>query len=120
MNGKTVAENERLAGLQVRFEIIFIQLALQFVGDQDLDDVGLLRHFRGGDGLKSMFHGQIVIGPSRALADQDLHPAVTQILRLGVSLAAVSDNAHRLALEQPQVGILIVVKLWHGRPFRHG
>src|SRR6202000_893633 len=46
-----------------------------------------------------------------ARADGDLHAAVVQVLRMGMALRAVADDRHVLALDEGQIGVLVVVDL---------
>ena len=39
---EAVRAHEDVAGLQVRLDFLFVEVALQLVGDEDVDDVGLL------------------------------------------------------------------------------
>ena len=39
---EAVRAHEDVAGLQVGFDFLFVEVALQLVGDEDVDDVGLL------------------------------------------------------------------------------
>ena len=71
---------------------------------------------RGGDRLEAVLDGQLVVLRARPLADDDRAAAVAQVLGVGVPLAAVADDGDRLALEQSEVGVLVVIhRRRHGR-----
>src|SRR3546814_5325399 len=50
---------------------------------------------------------------ARLQADADVHTGVTQVQRVGVALAAVADDRDVLALDQGQVGVVVVEHLSH-------
>ena len=90
-----------------------IDVALHFVGQQDVDQVALLGGFFGRDRLEAVALGQVVVGAAGPLADDDLAAAVAQVLGMGVPLRAVAEDGDRLVLEQRQVGVFFVVHLGH-------
>ena len=51
---------------------------------------------------------------ARLQADADVDARVAQGQRVGVALAAVADDRHVLALDQGQVGVVVVEHLSHG------
>src|SRR5699024_4559281 len=75
-----------------------------------------------GDGA----HGQALLlglrGGLRALAqaDPDLDAAVAQVQRVGVALRAEADDGDLLALDDGQVGVVVVEDLSHGVLLRCG
>ena len=87
--------------------------ALHLVGRQDDDEVGLL------DGVGHVEHAQALglgLGAGlRALGEPDAHvdPGVAQVQRVGVALAAVSDDRDLAALDDGQVGVVVVEHLGH-------
>ena len=93
------------------FHAVAIDVSLDFVGQQHVDHVGLLGGFFDGNWLESVLYGQLVVGTAGTLANDDGTAAVTQVLSLGVALAAVSQNGDRLALEHGQIGVIVVVDL---------
>ena len=68
-------------------------------------------------GLKPSRDRQVVVGRARPLADHDVAARVAEVLRLGMALAAVADDGDRLALEQREIGILVVIHLGGHRRF---
>ena len=104
-----VRTEEHVPFLQVRADVRPKNVALNLVGQQDIDDVGRLGGFGGGHGLEAVPDGQVVIRPAFSLADDDLAAAVAEVLGLGVPLAAVAQDGDGFVLEQRQVGIVFVV-----------
>ena len=60
-------------------------------------------------GLKPWLDRQVVVRAAGALADDDVEAAVAEVLGLGVALRAVADDGDRLALEEREVGVVVVV-----------
>ena len=80
-------------------------------GKQDIDQVAGLGGLGGRDRLEAVADGRVVVGRARPLADHHVAARVAQVLRLGVPLAAIADHRDRLALQEREVGILVVVHL---------
>ena len=106
---EAVRAHEDVAGLQVRLDFVFVEVALQLVGDEDVDDVGLLGGVGGAHRLEAVADGEVVVLAAGALADDDVDAAVAQVLGLGVALRAVADDGDRLAFEGGEVGVFVVV-----------
>ena len=120
MNAEAVRNAQNLSRMQIGLDGLFVEFALGFIGSEDLDPVGALGGFVGR-------HHDHAIGSRllRALArrvepDDDFESAVAEILRLGVSLAAVTDNGDRLALQRLGLGVAFVKNSNHQRaPLDH-
>lgn len=109
VNIEAVSKQEGLAGLEIGLDILTIHLRLMLVGQQNHDDVGSSGRFGGGHGSETMFPGKLVVGTARTLTHDDVDAGVTQILGMGMPLAAVADDGNGLALKIIQVGILFVI-----------
>jgi ketol-acid reductoisomerase len=108
MDVEPVRAEQHVAGFEVRLDVLGVDVALNFVGQEDVDQVPLVGGLGGRDGCETVLHGLIVIGGAGTLADDDVAAGITQVLRVGMSLAAVADDRDRLAFEQTQVGVLVV------------
>jgi hypothetical protein len=113
-----MAEEERVAGRQVRRDRLGIDLPLGGVRRQHHDDVGP----RGRLGRRH--HRQALLlglGPAlRAFLQADHHvdARVAQRQRVRVALAAVPDNGDLASLDDGQVGVVVVEHLsGHDFPF---
>ena len=103
-----------LPARQVVLDVVGVDAALVLVGREDHDDVGPLGGV--GDRLRprsrpprpSRFDFESVLE-----ADDDLDARVAQVLRVGVALRAVADDGDLLALDERQVGVLVVEDLSH-------
>ena len=60
--------------LQVRLDRRAIDVALHFVGQQDVDDVGLLRRVLGRHRLEAVLDRQVVVRAAGPLADDHVQP----------------------------------------------
>ena len=111
---EAVREHERLPRQQVGRDGLAIDLGLQVVGDEHHHDVRV-----AGD-IGHQAHFQAVLfglgHAAAALVQPHLHvyAAVVQVERVGVALAAVSDYADGLAVQQGHVGVVFVVHFDHG------
>src|SRR4029079_15284357 len=87
---------------------------LHLVGREDDDEVGLL------DGVGDRRDRQALgLGLGLALAalgeaDADVDAGVAKVEGVGVALAAVADDGDLLALDDRQVGVVVVEHLGHG------
>lgn len=108
-----MAEEQRVAVLEVVLDGLLVDLGLERVRDEDHDDVGL------GGGLGHGHHTQaLLLGLGLGLGafvqtDADVDTRVTQRQRVGVALAAVTDHRDLAALDDGQVGIVVVEQLGH-------
>jgi len=111
---ETVRESEGLARCEVGLDLVVVDAALVLVGREDHDDVGPCGGV--GDGLDLE---AVLLRLGRGLRailqrDGDLDARVTQVLRVGVALRAVADDGDLLALDEGEVGILVVDHFGHG------
>ena len=111
---EAVAEDQRVAGDEVGLDRLGVELPLHVVGREDDDDVGLLARLGGREHAQALGLG---LGPALgALGQADAHvdAGVAQGQRVRVALAAVAEHGHVLALDQGQVGVVVVEHLSHG------
>ena len=101
--------HQHVAGLEVRLDFALEEVALQLVGDEDVDDVGGLGGVGGAHRLEAVADRQVVVLAAGALADDDVDAGVAEVLGLGVALRAVADDGDGLAGEGVHVGVFVVV-----------
>ena len=106
---EAVREEQRVAGLEARGDLLGVELGLGLVRHEDHDDVGLLGGVGHARDLQARLAGGLTAGGSLVEADDDLHTAVGEVAGVGVALGAVADDGHGLALEQAEVGGVVVV-----------
>src|SRR5580658_1706860 len=108
MNAEAVRDPENLSRMQIRLDELFIRLSLRLVRREDLDPVGAL------GGLIRRHHDHAVsprrcgAWPVRGQPNDHLIAAVAKILRLRVSLTAVTNNGDRLALQYLRLRVAFV------------
>ncbi len=108
---EAVAEEQRVAVLQVGLDVVGEDRRLGGVGREDHDDVGPLGDLGGGADGETGFLG---LGPRlRALlqTDANVDARVAQAQRVRVSLTAVADDGDLTTLDDRQVGIVVVEHL---------
>ena len=114
MHIEPMREHERRAVLHVLDKVIAVDVALQFVRREHHHHVGPFGRFRDFHDLELFAFGLFHAGRGLAQRNRNFfHAAVTQIERVSVALAAVSDNGDLLAFDEVQVSVAIVVNT-HG------
>jgi hypothetical protein len=102
-------------GTDVRIEYLFVVLVWQHKADQ----VRPCAHLRDrlhleSIGLSPVPAGSIVPGPN-----PDFAPAVTQIGRVRSPLDAVADYGNTSTPQKYDIGVGIIIHLWHAVPVRY-
>ena len=97
-----------------------VDVALVLVGREDDDDVGLGGGIRDALDLEAGLLGLRLRLRVVLEADDDLDARVAEVLRVRVALRAVADDGDLLALDEREVGVLVVVDLSHVRFFLLG
>jgi len=98
VNRKAVREAENFAFVEGRLDGGFVEFRLSLVGSENLNPVGALGGFRRsnhGHSICARLLGGATLGIE---ADDDLVSAVTQVLRLRMSLRPVPENGNGFAL----------------------
>ena len=117
MNVEAVREGERAARLHLACDFVRIDRGLMLVRREDHENIGPFGGF--GYGLHGEARAFGLLCRGRAFAqrnDNFADTAVAQVLRMGMTLAAISDDGDLLVLYQLLVAIGIVVDL-HVRTF---
>ena len=113
VNRKAVREAENLSFVQVRLDGRFVKLGLGLVGRENLELVGALGGFgRGENGhaIRARLLGRAPLGIE---PDDHVVSAVTQVVRLRVSLRTVAENGDGLALQRGRIGIVLIKDCRH-------
>ena len=109
VNVEAVGEGEGVAGLEVIFDVLLVDLGLRLVGNEHHDDVGFLG---GGVHVAHLETGLLGLRPGAgALAQADAHVAagVEQVQRVGMALGAVTDDGNLLVLDDLRIAVGLVV-----------
>ena len=108
MNAEAVREAENLSRMQIRLDVLLVDVRLGLVGSEHVDPVGAL-------GRLVRSHNDHAIGPRlrralpvRVQSHDDLETAVAQILCLRMSLAAVAQDGDGLGLQCLRLGIAFI------------
>ena len=110
---EAVAEEQGVAGLQVRGDVLGVDVALDLVRGEDHDQVGF------GDGVGDVEDAQALgLGLGAGLgvflqADADVNTGIAQAEGVGVALGAVTDDGDGAALDDRQVGVVVVEHFSH-------
>ena len=113
MDVETVGKRECRILLDVRLDLLAVQITLCFVRREDHDDVGR------GDGFADRLDrqpGRFGLGPAAgpfAQTNRDADPGILQIVRMGMALRTVADDGDFLALNQREVRVFVVIDV-HG------
>ena len=113
VDAEAVRHHEGAARLEVWLNLLPVYAALDVVRDDHHDHVGLFRDLGhvGHAEPGSLGNGD---GPAAGVQPHhDVLAVVLQVKRVGMSLAAVADDADGFSLENPQVGVLVVVDVYH-------
>ncbi len=94
-------------------DVALVEARLHVVRHQHHDGVGVLGGLGRAEHLEAGLLGARRVGRARQVADDHAHAAVAQVLGVSVSLAAEADDGDRLAADQAEVGVIVVV---HGSP----
>ncbi|CAB4852093.1 unannotated protein [freshwater metagenome] len=109
-----MAEEQSLAGGQVRLNRELVELTLLVIGGKDHDDVGLGTGHLGSDDAQTLGLGLGARGTSLEKADADVDARVAQVQAVRVSLAAVTDHSNLASRDDRKIGVFVVEKFGHG------
>ncbi len=110
-----VGEQQGLPGLHGGRDVLGIDAGLGVIRGENLDHVAGLSRLPGGNRLKAILDGLLVVGGAWPLADDHFDSAVPQVLGLGVSLAAVPDDRHLPASERVGIRVRFIIHP-HAKP----
>src|SRR5690606_31518692 len=96
----------------VALEVVLPDRCLVLVGREDHQDVGPAGRFLVAQHLEARAFGLLRRSRTRTQRDRDiLYATVAQVLRMGVTLAAVAEPGDLLVRDQVQVPVGVVVNL---------
>lgn len=97
-------------------DLIVVDAALVLIRREDHDEVGPLGGGVDGHHREAGLFGLLDRLRAGLEADDDLDARVAQVHRVRVPLRAVTDDGYLLALDDRQVGVIVVVHLSHEWP----
>ena len=86
-----------------------VDICLQFIGQQNIDQVCLLDSIFNGQRFEAVAFREIIIRATGSLSNNDLEFAVAQVLCLGVPLTSIAENGDNFSVKKFEVGIGVVV-----------
>ena len=106
-DAETVGERESLSGGDVGSDLGFVDGAVHFIGQQDVDDVGAFGGIGDGKGLET-----VLFGSDLALAgtdtDDDIQTGVTHAESLSTTLGAVTDHGDSFSGQHAEIGVAVM------------
>ena len=110
---EAVCERQHCALLQVRLDVGLVGSGDVLVRHQDHHEVGALDGISHRSHLQAGRTGLAIGRTANAHAHRHVHTRILQVERMGMTLRAVADDGDLLALDQLEVGVL-VVENFHG------
>jgi len=104
-------EHQHLALAETLADRLLEDVALRLVGQQDHHDVARLGGVGDGRHLQPVLLGLRPGLGALVEADDHVLARVLEVQRVGVALAAIPDDRDLLALEEAEVGVLVVIDL---------
>src|SRR5262249_37614525 len=119
MDIKTVTEREVRSRLQIWADLLSIDCRLRLIRCEDHDHIGRLHGIGDRHDLEPALL-RLAPGTAFAKADHDRHTAFFHVERMGMALAAVTDDGDFLARDLLKIGIFIVINLHRRLPMEKG
>ena len=113
VNVESVREHQHIARLEVRLDFVLVYLRCVLIGNQDHDDIGDTRSFIR---RQNEHVGRLRAGARRTSLSKTydhVGAAVFEIQRVGVPLAAVTDDRDSFPRDLRQVRVRVVVDRRH-------
>jgi hypothetical protein len=79
------------------------------VGQQHHHDIGILDRLANFLDLETGLFRLVPRSTALAQANRYLDPGILEVLGMGMALRAIADDGHFLALDEGEVGILVVI-----------
>jgi len=107
MNVVSMRKIQRLPAAQAGAQGVAVNLALDFIGDQQGQDVGALGDFGDRADHKAVFF-RLARGFIAQASHHDVEPRVAQVQRLGAPLISIANDSQGFLTEYFQAGVGIV------------
>ena len=108
---ESVGKHQRLAGGQIRSDLLLVQTLLDVIRNQHHDHIGFSHRVGHGGDAQTVRLGLRAALASLVQPDDDVDAGIAKIEGMGMTLAAVTDDGHRLALERVESGVALVIDL---------
>ncbi len=113
VDAEAMRNAKNFSGMQIRLDGLLVKLALSLVRSQDVNPVRTLRRLVWRHNHHSVGTCLLGAGPIRVKANDNLVTAVAEILGLGVSLAAITEDCDRLVLQRLRTSVAFVENFDH-------
>jgi hypothetical protein len=114
MNVEAVAEGEVVALAQRGRNLFLVDVGAGLIGHQHHDHVGLPGGLGGVEHRKSLFGGLLTRRAFRIESHPHIHPAVAQVERVRMALAAESDHGNFLVAQRVGIRVAVVIDFHFG------
>jgi hypothetical protein len=115
VNAEAVREAKNFSGMEIRLDVLLVDRSLGLIRGEHLNPVGTLGSLAGSNYHHAIGAGLLGARTRGIETDDDLATAVPQILRLGMTLAAVAEDGDGFALQGIGVGVVLVKDGGHGK-----
>ena len=105
---QAVAEEQGVAVLQVRSDVIFVDLRLGGIRGEQHDDVGPLAGLGVVQNLEASLFSLLARLGALAQANGNLYTRLAKVLRVSVPLGAVANDRNLATLDDRQVSVVVV------------
>ena len=119
MDIEAMSKGKSTAGLEVRLDIVLVDIRLLLIGNQNHRDIRLLHSCGNGKDLESMTLSCCLGLAALIEADNDIDAALLEIQCMCMALAAISNDGNRLAIHDLPVYILVIISFCHSTPSPH-
>ena len=112
-NVEAVREHERLAFMEMRLNIIAVDLGLLGIGREYHDDVRPFGSLAGRHHSETLFFGSRARRATFVQAHANTNAAIPQVQRVSVALRAVADDGDLFGLDECEIRGVVVVEICH-------
>ena len=106
---EAMRESERIASMQVRGNVLLVNLGLQLVGNKNHDDVSFLGSLVLEHDLQASFFSLSPALGAFAQANANVDARVHEVERMGMALRAITNNRNLLTLDDFGVHVIFVI-----------
>ena len=104
-----MSESERVASMQVRSDVLLVNLRLQLIGNKNHDDIGFFGSLVLEHDLQASFFSLCPALGALAQTNANVDARVHEVERMGVALRAITDNRNLLTLDDLGVHVIFVI-----------
>ena len=106
-----MSEGQGSALLQVGLDLVFIERRLELVRSQNHDDIGTFHRVGYIGHFQASAFGFLDRARAFTQTDHNLNTGVLQVVGVRVTLGAIAQNGHFLALDDGKITIFVVINV---------